>query len=260
MSPYPNLILDSLLANETIKLLKSNNGAASVVKVVGQVMNIESAEPEFAKMLVSDLIKNNPRFQLNGDKVELVKNYFGNRTLDQTEFVVFDLETTGTKSFCRVIEIGAYKVKNCKIVDEFQTLVNPEIPIPKFITKLTNITDKMVRDAPTFAEIISDFMGFVGESILVAHNASFDMRFLNYEIGRIYSNRRLANFYLCTVSLSRRLLPSIDNHRLNTVANYYSIDLNNHHRAGSDALATAKIFIKSLENLDEKVIRDLVRA
>lgn len=259
MSPYPNLILDSLLVNETIKLLKSSGGIASVVEVVDQVMNIEPPEPALAKKLVSDLIKNNPRFQLNGDKVELVKNYFGNRTLDQTKFVVFDLETTGTKSFCRVIEIGAYRVENRKIVDEFQTLVNPEILIPKFITKLTNITDKMVGDAPKFAEIISDFMEFIGDSVLVAHNASFDMRFLNYEISRIYSNRRLANFYLCTVSLSQTLLPLIDNHRLNTVANYYSIDLNNHHRAGSDALATAKIFIKLLENLDEKVIEGLVR-
>lgn len=259
MSPYPNLILDSLLVNETIKLLKSSGGIASVVEVVDQVMNIKSPEPGLAKMLVSDLIKNNPRFQLNGDKVKLVKNYFGNRRLDQTEFVVFDLETTGTKSFCRVIEIGAYRVRNYQIVDEFQTLVNPEILIPKFITKLTNINDKMVRDAPKFTEIISDFMEFIGDSVLVAHNASFDMRFLNYEISRIYSNRRLANFYLCTVSLSRKLLPSIENHRLKTVANYYSIDLNNHHRASADALATAKIFIKSLENLDEKVIEGLVR-
>lgn len=261
MPPYPNLISDSLLVNETIKLLRSHGGFASAVKVVDQVMNISSPEPGLAKLLVSDLVQTDPRLQLNEDTVELVENGFGNRRLDKIDFVVFDLETTGAKTPpCRVTEIGAYRVRDREITGEYQTLINPEIPIPEFITQLTGISDDMVKDAPKFAEIVSDFMDFVGDSVLVAHNAPFDMGFLNSEIGRIHTNYRVANEYLCTVRLSRKLIPEVDNHRLNTIANYYSIDLSNHHRAGADALATAKIFINLLGKLDEKGVKDLGEA
>jgi len=261
MSPYPNLISDSLLVNETIELLKSRGGFASAVKVVDKVMKISSPEPGLAKLLVSDIIENDPRLMLNEDTVELIENGLENRQLAETDFVVFDFETTGAKTPpCRVTEIGAFKVRNREIVDEYQTLVNPETPIPEFISNLTNITDAMVKTAPKFAEIISDFMEFVGDAVLVAHNAPFDMRFLNHEIKRIHSDYRIANPYLCTVRLSRKLVPEVDNHRLNTMANYYSIDLTNHHRASADAKATATIFINLLEKLEEKGIKDLFGA
>ena len=224
-------------------------------------MKISKPEPNLAKLLVSDIIENDPRLQLNDDTVELVATGHENRALDETDYVVFDFETTGAKTPpCRVTEIGAYKVRNRKIVGEYQTLINPETPIPEFISNLTNITDAMVKDAPKFAEVISDFMDFVGDSVLVAHNASFDMRFLNHEIKRIHSDYRVANPHLCTVKLSRKLVPEVDNHRLNTMANYYSIDLTNHHRASADAEATAKIFINLLGRLEEKGVKDLVGA
>ncbi len=261
MSPYPNLISDSLLVNETIDLLKSRGGFASAVKVVDKVMKISSPEPGLAKLLVSDIIENDPRLMLNEDTVELVENGPENRLLEETDYVVFDFETTGAKTPpCRVTEIGACKVRNREIVDDYQTLVNPETPIPEFISNLTNITNAMVKTAPKFAEVISEFMEFVGDSVLVAHNAPFDMRFLNHEIKRIHSDYRIANPYLCTVKLSRKLVPEVDNHRLNTMANYYSIDLTNHHRASADANATAKIFINLLGKLEEKGVKDLVGA
>ncbi|NNE98964.1 MAG: hypothetical protein HKN25_08075 [Pyrinomonadaceae bacterium] len=261
MPPYPNLISDSLLVNETIALLKSRGGFASAVKVVDRVMRISSPDPGLAKLLVSDLIDTDPRLSLSEDTVELVENGTVNRNLNETDYVVFDLETTGAKSPpCRVTEIGAFRVRNGEIAGEFQTLVNPETPIPEFITSLTNITNEMVKDAPKFSEVVSAFMEFVGNSVLVAHNAAFDMRFLNAEIGKIHQNYRVGNPYLCTVKLSRKLIPEIENHRLNTVANFYSIDLTNHHRARADALATAKIFINLLGRLDEKGVKDLVGA
>lgn len=258
MSPYPNLISDSLLVNETIELLKSHGGFASAVKVVDRVMKISSPEPNLARLLVSDLIDNDPRLALNEDIVELIEHGIDNRNLGETDYVVFDLETTGAKTPpCRVTEIGAYRVRGREIVGEFQTLVNPEVPIPVFIVGLTKITDEMVKNAPKFAEVAFEFMEFVGDAVLVAHNAPFDMRFLNHEISRIHLNHRVANPSLCTVRLSRKLVPEVDNHRLNTVANYYSIDLTNHHRASADALATAKIFINLLDKLDEKGVKDL---
>lgn len=261
MAPYPNLISDSLLIGETIDLLRSLGGRASAVKVVDYVMKIRQPEPGLAKLLVSDLVETDPRLHLNDDVVELISLNHDSRDLSETDFVVFDLETTGAKAPpCRVTEIGAFRVQRGKITGEFQTLVNPEIPIPMFISQLTGITNSMVRNAPKFREVADDFLDFIGDSILVAHNAHFDMRFLNHEIGRIYEDYRVGNPCLCTVKLSRRLVPNIANHRLNTVAEYYSVALENHHRASDDARATAQIFVNLLSELENLGIRDLATA
>jgi DNA polymerase-3 subunit alpha (Gram-positive type) len=261
MPPYPNLISDSLLINETIQLLQSYGGRASAVKVVDFVMKISAPEPNLARLLVSDLVNIDPRIKLIDDTLELVWNDFENRILAETDFVVFDLETTGAKSPpCRVTEIGAYRVKNGRIIDEYQTLVNPETTIPLFISQLTGITNSMVKNAPKFREVAADFLDFIGDSVLVAHNAQFDMRFLNHEIGRIHADYRVRNPSLCTVRLSRKLLPNVENHRLNTLANHYSVALVNHHRAADDAHATAHIFVNLLEELDKRGVRDLATA
>ena len=261
MPPYRNLISDSILISETIQLLQTFGGRATAIEVVDSVMKIPLAEPDLAKMLVSDLIEIDPRLQLNEDFVELVSSDFDRRILSETEFVVFDLETTGAKTPpCRITEIGAYKIRNGKIVAEFETLVNPECHIPPFITGLTGITNEMVRRAPKFQEVAADFLDFIGDSVLVAHNAHFDVRFLNHEIGRMYESYRVANAHLCTVVLSRRLLPHIANHRLHTVADYYSIQIKNRHRAAGDALATAQIFVNFLSHMQELGVKDLATA
>ncbi len=258
MTPYPNLISESLLISETVSLLRSFGGRASAVSVVDFVMRIRKPNPNLAKMLVADLIERDPRLSLNGDMVELELDGFENREIASTDFVVFDLETTGAKAPpCRITEIGAYRVRDGNVTDEFQTLVNPETPIPPFITGLTGISDEMVKDAPKFADVVHDLLGFIGDSVLVAHNSAFDMRFLNYEIGLIFQDYRIANPCLCTVQLSRKLLPDIVNHKLKTVAEHYSIDLVNHHRASADAYATAHIFVNLLTRLNDDGVRDL---
>lgn len=258
MHPHTNLISDSLLINLTIDFLRSIGGTASAVAVVDYVMNIRKAEPNLARLLVADLVGRDPRLALNADIVELTDEDHDAIDLSTTGFVVFDLETTGAKTPpCRVTEIGAYKVIGGEIVGEFHTLVNPEMPIPFFITMLTGINDSMVRDAPKFGEVAADFLNFIGDSVLVAHNAGFDMRFLNYEVNRLFEDYRLANPSLCTVQLSRKLLPDIENHKLKTVAEHFSVELINHHRANADALATAKIFINLLADLQSRGVQDL---
>lgn len=259
--PYPNLISESLLITDTIEFLQSFGGRAPAVKVVDRVMKISAPAPDLAKLLVSDLIQIDPRLQLNDDTVELVENSFESRSLTETEFVVFDLETTGAKTPpCRITEIGAYRIKNGAITEEFQTLINPETFIPPFISVLTGISDGMVKNAPKFGEVAEEFLNFIGDSVLVAHNAHFDMRFLNHEIGRIHANYRVANPHLCTVQLSRRLLPNIANHRLHTVADYYSISIKNRHRAADDAFATAKIFVNFLAQMKSLGVSNLAAA
>src|SRR6185369_3619381 len=154
MSFRSNLISDSLLVNETVALLRMFGGSASVVKIVDYVMSIRNAEPAIARLLVKDLVDRDPRLRLVDDTIELVPTGVEARRLLETDFVVFDLETTGAKAPpCRVIEIGAFRVSNGEFAGEFHTLVNPKMPIPYFVASLTGISDAMVRDAPLFADI-----------------------------------------------------------------------------------------------------------
>ncbi|HVF29845.1 MAG TPA: exonuclease domain-containing protein [Pyrinomonadaceae bacterium] len=258
MHPHSNLISDSLLINETIDFLVSVGGTASATSIVEYTMNIRNSTPALARLLMSDLAARDSRLVITDDNVELIEVDHDAIELEAAGFVVFDLETTGAKTPpCRVTEIGAYKVEGGRIVGEFHTLVNPEMPIPFFITMLTGITDGMVKDAPKFCDVADDFLKFIGDSVLVAHNAGFDMRFLNHEISRLHEDYRLANPSLCTVQLARRLLPDAYNHKLKTLAEYFSVELINHHRANADALATAKIFINLLTDLHSRGVRDL---
>lgn len=258
MPEFSNLISDSILVKETISYLASAGGCASAVRVVDRVMKIRRPEPQLAERLVADLIDRDPRLTMKNGNVEYIDGNARNAGLDESDFVVIDLETTGAKAPpSRVTEIGAYRVRSTGISDEFHSLVNPQMPIPRFITSLTGIDDAMVADAPLFGEIAVQLLEFIGGSVIVAHNARFDLGFLNHEIGRVFEDCRLGNPVLCTVQLSRRLLPEIRNHKLKTVAEHYSIDLVNHHRANEDARATAMIFLNLLAELKARGISDL---
>ena len=258
MLPSPNLVSDSLLVNETIAMLRMFGGRSTASKIVDYVMNIRKPEPSIARLLVQDLCDRDPRLRLVDDMIELVQNEIDARRLLETDFVVFDLETTGAKAPpCRITEIGAFRVDRGVITEKFHTLVNPEMPIPAFITSLTGISDDMVRNAPLFEDVVENLLDFLDDSVLVAHNAPFDMKFLNHEISRVYGEYRLANPCLCTVQLSRKLLPEIENHKLKTVAEHYSISLVNHHRAGDDAKATAEIFVNFLDLLTTAGLQDI---
>lgn len=259
MAVYSNLILDSVLVGDTINLLKFHGGRVAASVVADEVFGVRSADEDFARQLVADMTAEDPRLRFNPDQtVELVLPNFDNQKLSETEFVVFDTETTGSKPpFARMTEIGCYKVKNGEIVGEFESLVNPHTVIPMNIVALTGITNEMAQDAPNFFEIMPELLRFIGDSVLVAHNAGFDMRFLDYEIGRVVPHRKLINPNLCTVRLSRKLLPNIKNHRLHTIAEYYGITIRNRHRAAGDALATAQIFVEFLKQLDKKGVRSI---
>lgn len=256
MAAHANLISGSILVMETIDYLVSVGGSAKAASVVEYVMNIRNANDAMSRMLVTDLAERDPRIIIDTDTVSLHEPDNDAIELSNASFVVLDLETTGAKAPpCRIIEIGAYRVANGAIVDEFVTLVNPETPVPEFITSLTGISDAMVMNAPKFESVLGDFLSFLGDSILVAHNYAFDLAFLNHEISRIHEDCCIWNPTLCTVELSRTVLPDIENHKLKTLANHYSVDLINHHRAGDDAHATAKIFINLLESMHEQGIR-----
>ena len=179
------------------------------------------------------------------------------QSLDGT-FVVFDLETTGFSPIKdKIIEIGAVKVENGKITDKFSTFVNPKVPIPFEITQLTSITDQMVLDAPTIETALPDFLAFVGDAPLVAHNASFDVSFIEQNCR--YQDITPDFTSVDTVAMARILLPTLSKYKLNIVANALHISLENHHRAVDDAGATAEIFVKFIEMLNDRDIYDLAK-
>ena len=177
------------------------------------------------------------------------------QTLDDT-YIVFDIETTGFSAIKdKIIEIGAVKVQNGEITDTFSTFVNPKRPIPFEITQLTSITDEMVLDAPDIETVLPQFLEFVGDGVLVAHNAGFDVGFIEQNCR--YQDMEPDFVSVDTVALARVLLPTLSKYKLNIVAKALGISLENHHRAVDDAGATAEIFVKFVEMLKDRNITTL---
>lgn len=177
------------------------------------------------------------------------------KDLSQT-FVVFDLETTGfSNKNDKITEIGAVKVKNFEIVDRFNELINPEKDISYKVQELTGITNDLIKDKPTIEEILPRFMEFVGDSVLVAHNAEFDIGFINQKCKEM--NIEFKNKSVDTLMLARILLPHLKRFKLNNLTKELGVPLHNHHRAVDDAAATAQIFIKFLEMLEKKGAKKL---
>ena len=175
------------------------------------------------------------------------------QNLDDT-YVVFDIETTGlSKEKEMITEIGAVKVADGKIIDRFSIFVNPQRPISAEITKLTGITDDMVKDAPTIENVLPEFLKFCEDTVLVAHNASFDTGFIRIAAERAGLGE-LHHTIVDTLELARALLPELNKHKLDIVCEHLGVTLNGHHRAVNDAEATAEVFIKFLGMLAEKKI------
>lgn len=171
-------------------------------------------------------------------------------------YVVFDLETTGFSSAKdKIIEIGAVKVENGEITDKYSTFVNPKIPIPFRITQLTSITDEMVMESPEIETILPQFLKFVGDAVLVAHNASFDVSFIEENCRQQGIEPNFTS--VDTVGLARVLLPTLSKFKLNVVAKALNISQEHHHRAVDDARVTAEIYVKFIQMLEERGIETL---
>ncbi len=166
-------------------------------------------------------------------------------------YVVFDIETTGLKAQTdRITEIGAVKIVNGTVAETFSQLINPQIPIPAKIVDLTGITDAMVKDQPTIEEVLPKFLDFCGDHTVVTHNANFDTGFIRQKA--IEQNLVFHNGIVDTLKLSRELFPQHAKHTLDTVAKRVGVSLENHHRAVDDATATAEIFLKFMEMIEEQ--------
>lgn len=158
-------------------------------------------------------------------------------------FVAFDLETTGlSPEYHRIIEIGAVKVVDGVVADTFHRLVNPGVKIPLQASRINHITDEMVKDCPDIESVFTEFLQFIDSTTLVAHNAQFDMGFLNKEARK----RRmiLGNPVECTVKIARKVLKGLPSYSLENLTRHFRIDIKNKHRALDDAMGTAKLYIE----------------
>ncbi len=183
------------------------------------------------------------------DTARAVFHYDDNTvSFTDSDFIIFDIETTGLSfKTCGITQIGALKYRDGEIVDSFSTFVNPNMPIPENITRLTGITDDMVKDAPSERDAVEAFLEFSGDSMLVAHNANFDVSFISRVAGD--NGIPFNNAYLDTVALSRYINTDISKHTLDSLARYYKLGEFDHHKADADTEMLAKIFECMIQKL-----------
>ena len=267
---------DTLLTSRALDYLAA--GPADVVDLIGHICNLPGAPRIVAEHMAHAMFAGRREFvrgldgrwridldhrqrlaeeTVRAHAVPRIRPYspsrLANEPLNKLSYVVVDTETTGGRAWSgdRITEIAAVVVRGGEIVELFETLVNPERPIPYFITQLTNITWDMVKDAPTFDRVVPEVMRVLEGNVFVAHNMMFDWRFVTSEVSRS-TGRKLQGRRLCTVKIARKVLPQLSRRSLDHVARYYGVEIRGRHRAGGDALATAKCLIRMISDLGDR--------
>ena len=258
---------DTLLTSRALEYLAA--GPADVVDLIGHICSLPRAPRIVAEHMARAMFSGRREFVLDTQGrwmlADLTMQPYGIATgsafttrgggdqLCQLSYVVVDVETTGGSIYGgdRITEIAAVVVRDGQIADVFETLVNPQRPIPPFVTALTNITWQMVKNAPTFDRVAPDVVRVLDGNVFVAHNAVFDWRFVTAEVSR-YAGQTLRGRKLCTARLARKILPHLPRRSLDYVAHYYGVEIKRRHRAGGDALATAKCLIRMMSDLSDR--------
>ncbi|MBI4503104.1 MAG: 3'-5' exonuclease [Gemmatimonadetes bacterium] len=239
------------LVDRALQYLSSGPADSSVL--THQVLGIPMATPFVAERLVAALLGADPRVGRLGDgRWMLVAPATASPALSDSAFAVVDVETTGGMAGRgdRITEIAIVVVCGEQVELLYESLVNPGRPIPRAVTQVTNITDEMVRDRPAFAEIADEVLAVLAGRIFVAHNMSFDWRFVSSEL-RLVHGVGLEGPKLCTIKLARRFLPGLKSRSLDSLAYYFGMEIERRHRAGPDALATGHILQRLLRLAQE---------
>jgi len=248
---------DTLLTERAADVLAA--GPVSARELVASICQLPGVPEAVAEHMAATLLGGHPRFVREDAGLWRLKGEGeGARpsapdALEHLSYVVVDVETTGTSpdSGHRITEIAAVVVRDGVLAERFESLVNPERPIPRFITQLTNISWEMVKDAPTFREICEPLLDLMAGHVFVAHNAGFDWRFVSSEVRRA-TGRELDGRRLCTVRLSRKLLPQLRRRSLDWVTAHYGVEIAARHRAMGDAEATAKVLLRLLADARDR--------
>jgi DNA polymerase-3 subunit epsilon len=275
----------TLLTERAARYLE--NGPADVVDLIGHICNLPAAPRIVAEHMAQAMFTGRPEFVMDSlgrwtfvaspaifdrgageagsaaSHVTYVRKPRAGRNrfvepelppqpLDALSWVVVDVETTGGQPpNDRITEIAAVVVRDGEVKEMYETLVNPQRAIPPYVSRLTRITWEMVRSAPTFASISSRIVDALQGNVFVAHNANFDWKFVSHEVRRA-SGTQLVGSRLCTVRLARSLLPHLPRRSLDHVANWYGVEISGRHRAGGDALATARCLIRMLDDARDR--------
>jgi len=249
----------SLLADRAADYLKG--GPADSRSLIASVCQLSLLPDAVAEHMAVTLLRDHPRFARTPDGAWRLSEPSApawrsaapasEPLLGALSFSVVDVETTGGRpdSGDRITEIAIVTVRDGAVAEVYDTLVNPERSIPPFITRLTNISWEMVRDKAPFRDVCGDVLRALEGNVFVAHNASFDWRFVSAEVSRS-TGRELTGRRLCTVRLARRLLPQLRSRSLDWVARHYGVEIpaGMRHRAAGDALATAHCLLRLLDD------------
>jgi DNA polymerase III epsilon subunit family exonuclease len=246
----------SLIRNAAERLA---SGPAHTLDLAREVLGLVGHDGA-ASAAVFQLLGTDPRFVVDAQGVwslDPAPGPFG-APLAEVPFAVVDVETTGRASWSghRMIEIAIVEVRGGAIVDEFQTLLNPGQGIPSAITALTGIAPHMVRDAPYFDHVAEEVARRLERRVFVAHNVTFDWSFVSAELVQALGDApRMPR--LCTVRMCRRLVPQLRHRNLDVVTRHFGIEIHDRHRAYGDALATARVFLRLLDEAAGRGIEDL---
>ena len=236
----------STLAERARTLLAG--GPCDAGRLAREVLGLPAAPPAVAERLAVALLGADPRVrQLEDGRWALVLAALGSPLIESCAFAVVDVETTGARAVAddRITEVAVVVVHGERTELVFESLINPERPIPPVVSALTGITDTMVRDAPPFDAVADRLLGALAGRIFVAHNARFDWGFVDAELRRTRA-LALEGPRVCTVRLSRRLIRGLPSHALDHLTAHFNLDNGARHRAAGDALVTAEILRRLL--------------
>ena len=235
-------------------------GPRPALDIVRDVIGLSQANATIADRLATALLGADPRFtfDLEGRWSLVPEPAWHGVPLGDVRFAVVDVETTGMRARGedRITEIAIVHVDGPRIQVAFDSLINPGRPIPYFIQQLTTITDRDVADAPRFEEVADQVVAALSGRVFVAHNALFDWRFVTAEIERAQSFL-LRMPKLCTVRLTRRLVPELTRRSLDSVMYYFGLETERRHRAGGDALVTAKALLRLISRARDQGVQTL---
>jgi DNA polymerase III epsilon subunit family exonuclease len=249
-------------ADRLVELVEERRGPVAADDAARRLFALRHAPLGLARSLLEDVVRQDARLAWCGDAVGLASPLGADLALERATYVVVDLETTGlTPATSRICEIGAVRVSGLELADEFQTLVNPRMPIGAAVSALTGLRDAQLRRAPSADVAVRRFIAFAGDAVLVAHNARFDLAFLDRETERL-TGARLAGAVVDTVGLARRLLAGrTPRSGLGSLARFFGTAATPCHRALPDAQATAEILVMLLGLAQERgaeTVADLV--
>lgn len=237
--------------------MRDRGGLADAKLVVKKALRLSGKAPDFSPAVCEAILSRDPAFRLVNAHWYIKKLLDCDKPLRECEFTVLDFEATGGKPpDDKITEVAMFRLKDGHVVDEYSTMVNPGRRIPRYVVRLIGITDRMVANEPCIEDILPEIIEFMKGSLLVVHNASGDLPFLDHECLNLYGGI-LGIPVFDTQHFIQHFIPELGGLGLERIANHFSIKVTDRHRASGDALITCHIFSRFLEDVGDRFPRDV---